>query len=202
MEKKHLDVVVCIHVTSFPEFFSTLLGSRYIRVVYAEILEIPEHVAFVALDNISGEVIGFINGFTQQTHFYRHMARKKWLPIAVACLSAVVRYPQIIGRLFRAFTYPHKSQKAAADALLLSVAVLPSDKGRGVGEALVDSFLDEMKKRGTRAVCLTTDQENNEHTNRFYLRLGFGVVRTYTTAEGRQINEYLIDLTKSEGHDC
>lgn len=197
MSQKHIDSVVAIHMASFPDYFSTSLGGRYIQVVYEEILKWPEHVAFVVLDRSSGEVVGFINGFTRQTRFYSHMARKRWLNVAVACMGAVLSRPTIVLRLFRALRYPQKSREASAEALLLSVAVLPASSGYGVGRALVEAFLQEMKERDVPAVCLTTDRENNERTNRFYQKLGFSIARTFTTAEGRAINEYLIELSES-----
>jgi GNAT superfamily N-acetyltransferase len=59
---------------------------------------------------------------------------------------------------------------------------------------LVNAFLEEAAKRGLRQVDLTTDKLNNDSVNAFYLRLGFVCSRCFVTAEGREMNEYSIDL--------
>jgi len=46
-------------------------------------------------------------------------------------------------------------------------------------------------------VDLTTDRDNNDKINRFYLSLGFACERTFVTPEGRTMNEYVIDLPNS-----
>lgn len=76
----------------------------------------------------------------------------------------------------------------------MSLAVLPEAQGQRVGQALVLAFLEEASLRGLRQVDLTTDRDANDSTNRFYQRLGFACERTYTTPEGRAMNEYIIDI--------
>ena len=194
MQQEHVNDTVQIHLDSFPNFFSTFLGPDYVSIVYTEILKLPDHVAWVAKDANQG-VVGFVIGITEQSSFFAHMARKHWLNIAMASVRAVFRRPQIILRLFRALLYPQKSRQASAQALLLSIAVLPACSGAGTGQKLLQAFLRDMKERNVPAVCLTTDAEGNERTNRFYQQAGFTVTRTYATAEGRRINEYLLKLT-------
>jgi ribosomal protein S18 acetylase RimI-like enzyme len=193
MSQEHVNATVQIHLDSFPHFFSTFLGPKYVSIVYTEILKVPNHIAWVAQD-ANKKTVGFVMGVTEQSSFFAHMARKHWLNIALASVWAVIRHPQIILRLFRALLYPQKSREASAQALLLSIAVLPTDRGARVGQKLLQAFLGEMKERNVPAVCLTTDADDNEKTNRFYLKAGFMVARTFTTAEGRRINEYLIRL--------
>ena len=45
-----------------------------------------------------------------------------------------------------------------------------------------------------KQVNLTTDRLGNDAANRFYQQLGFTRSRTYVTPEGREMQEYLIDL--------
>ena len=76
----------------------------------------------------------------------------------------------------------------------MSIAVLPNAQGKGAGKLLVSAFLEESKRRGLSQVNLTTDRNNNEAANHFYQKLGFSLSKSYTTPEGREMNEYAIDL--------
>ncbi len=193
MESVHLKDVVRIHLTSFPGFFLTFLGPRFLYLLYREILSTDGHVALVAM-NDQGGVMGFVLGVTDQAGLYSRLARKRWFQFAFAAIGAVIKKPTIVFRLFRALRYSGKSQSAAASALLMSIAVLPEASGQGVGKLLVRKFLQGMKKLHVSAVCLTTDRDGNEQVNRFYEQTGFSLAKSYATPEGRWMNEYFVDL--------
>jgi hypothetical protein len=59
---------------------------------------------------------------------------------------------------------------------------------------LVQRWLDEAQSRGARGCFLTTDAENNDTVNRFYLSLGWKLEAAYTTREGRKMNRYACDF--------
>ncbi len=79
-------------------------------------------------------------------------------------------------------------------ATLMSVAVAPDAQGGGIGKLLINAFLAEAKNRGVQQVNLTTDKVNNESVNAFYQKLGFNKIASFTTPEGREMNEYLIEI--------
>jgi len=64
------------------------------------------------------------------------------------------------------------SRRAAGEAEILSVAVDPAQRGRGVARALLDLHLRRLAGLGTQAVFLEVD-ENNEPARRLYRRAGF-----------------------------
>jgi ribosomal protein S18 acetylase RimI-like enzyme len=76
----------------------------------------------------------------------------------------------------------------------MSVAVAPEAQGQRMGQVLVKAFLEEAVRRGLKHVDLTTDKNNNDSVNQFYQRMGFRVSRTFVTPEGREMNEYVIDV--------
>ncbi len=137
---------------------------------------------------------GLIAGVLRQQGFYRHLLRRHWLSFAWASLGAALRRPAIIPRLWRALRRPAQAAESAADACLMSIAVEPSCSGKGVGRQLVQSFCQALALRGAPAVCLTTDQVDNERVNRFYVSLGFRLARVFVTPEGRAMNEYVLSL--------
>lgn len=192
MQPNDIQAVVEVHLASFQGFFLTFLGAGFLRLLYGEILETPNAVALVAVDQ--GTVIGFVAGVAQQTSFYGRLVRKRLFAFAWASLGAALRRPAVIPRLFRALTAARSSEAAIAQAVLMSIAVAPTASGRGVGQQLVMGFLQAMRAQGISSVSLTTDQANNERTNIFYQQLGFTMARAYTTPEGRGMNEYVITL--------
>jgi len=76
----------------------------------------------------------------------------------------------------------------------MSIAVLPGEQSQGIGQRLVAAFLEEAAKRGLQQMDLTTDKCNNASVNAFYLQQGFSCVHSFVTPEGREMNEYRIDL--------
>ena len=193
MKTADLDDVVELHLEGFPGFFLSILGPRFLKLLYSEILKRPDHVAMVAVDP-TRQVTGFVAGVAEQSHFYSHLIRRRSFAFAVASLSAVIRNPRILPRLFRSLKYPRQSRTASAQALLMSIAVKPDMAGKGVGRLLVTAFLEAMSRKGAAAVSLTTDRDSNDRTNRFYQELGFRIDRVFVTAEGRRMNEYKIEI--------
>jgi [ribosomal protein S18]-alanine N-acetyltransferase len=64
------------------------------------------------------------------------------------------------------------SRVAADEAEILSVAIAPSRRGRGLSRPLLDFHLRSLAGRGVRAVLLEVD-EQNEPARRLYGRAGF-----------------------------
>jgi len=191
-EDGDLTALTQVHVQSFPGFFLSALGPRFLRLLYREILHSRDGVLIVAED--SSGVIGLAAGTTAQSGFYRTLLRRRLGGFAFAAIPAAVRRPQIVPRLLRALRRPAESASASAAASLMSLAVLPRAEGQGIGARLVSAFCEELRRRGVRDVCLTTDAAGNDAVNRFYCRQGFNVARTMTTAEGRVLNEYVRSL--------
>lgn len=62
----------------------------------------------------------------------------------------------------------------ADEAELLTLAVDPVQRGKGLGAQLVESFLSEAKARGAESAFLEV-AENNASARRLYERHGFGL---------------------------
>jgi ribosomal protein S18 acetylase RimI-like enzyme len=189
MNDGDVEQVVALHMRSFPGFFLTFLGPRFLRLMYRGIAEDEGGVMLVA--DSGGAIEGFAAGVKQQSGFYSRLLRRAKWSFAFAAASAVLRRPTVVPRLFRALRRPAESVESAAEACLMSIAVDPARAGGGVGKALANAFCDEMARVGAPAVCLTTDRDGNEAVNSFYERLGFTLVRSFRTPEGRWMNEYV-----------
>jgi len=196
MRHEDIPVVVGIHLQSFPGFFLSFLGPRFLELLYEGIGRHPQGIALVS-ESDSG-IDGFVAGVTDQSGFYKRLIKTRVVRFAGASLGAVLRRPRIIPRLVRALGQSRQSESSAAQACLMSIAVRPGVSGKGAGQALVSAFGEAMAARGIREYCLTTDREGNDRVNRFYLRLGFRLARTFVTPQGRAMNEYVLTLGDRE----
>jgi ribosomal protein S18 acetylase RimI-like enzyme len=189
---EELPEIVDIHLASFPGFFLTFLGQRFLALLYQQMQHDDEGVVLVAAS--ADRIAGFVAGVRHQGGFYQRLIARKKSAFARAAFWAVLRRPTILPRLVRALRRPAEAQRSAADACLMSIAVRPEAAGQRIGQQLVRAFCGEMWQRGAPAVCLTTDRYSNERTNHFYQQLGFQLSSTFVTPEGRAMNEYFISL--------
>jgi ribosomal protein S18 acetylase RimI-like enzyme len=196
MESSDVDRVVAIHLESFPGFFLSFLGPRFLSLYYSGICKVPEGIAFVYLGK-SGLSEGFVAGSSNPRGFYSRLLKCDWRKFAVASLGALVKKPAIINRLARAVFHPSKNPVGVDVAGLFSIGVQPTLQGTGAGKELVNAFLNEAAQRGCARVFLTTDRDNNNAVNGFYQKLGFRIERQFVTPEDRRMNEYWIDIAQT-----
>jgi len=116
---------------------------------------------------------------------------------AQASLGAILRRPAILPRLWRALRRQDNAEGQEADALMMSLAVLPSARGRDLGGALMRTALADARRRGCHKVALITDRDHNDHVNRFHQAIGFKIVRSFATPEGRRMYEYMLNLDET-----
>ena len=195
MRFAHVPAVVQVHLASFPGFFLTFLGSRFLSLYYSGICADPEGIGLVYL-NTSGIVSGFVAGSSNPRGFYARLLKRDWLKFALASGGAIIRKPTVIGRIIRGLSHSDDNPAGEDVAGLFSIGVLPELQGTGAGKLIAQAFLHEAKMRGCERIYLTTDRDDNEATNLFYQKLGFFVKRQYETPEGRRMNEYWINIAE------
>lgn len=189
------DALAGLHLEAFPGFFLTSLGRRFLRLLYAGFMSAPEAICLVAEDN--GDTLGFAAGTVNPAGFFRRLLRQRALAFALAAFPGLVRNPlfaarKCLGALFYRGETPAGLPEAA---LLSSLAVSPAAQGRGVGQALVAAFVEDIRRRGGKTVYLTTDENENERTNRFYARCGFVLLDTFNRPGRRTMNRWVLKIT-------
>ena len=193
MENKDIKTIVSVHLSSFPGFFLSFLGPRFLTLYYSRICSAPEGIGFVYL-NPDNKPAGFVAGTTNPRGFYSRLLKEDWLRFSIASLAAVWRKPSVVRRITRALFHPSQNPVGKEVAGLFSIGVSPELQGTGAGKKLVQAFLEDARERGCKKVFLTTDRDDNDVVNAFYQRIGFTVERQYITPEGRRMNEYWIEL--------
>jgi ribosomal protein S18 acetylase RimI-like enzyme len=196
MKNGDIPAVIQIHQQSFTGFFLTILGPAFLTELYKATLIDPSGISFVV--ECQSKISGFVVGTEQPAGFYKRLISQRWWRFALASIWPLVSCPTILPRLLRAFSSPATVTQIAKRGTLMSIAVLPNTQGRGIGKTLVQAFLQEAVHRGLHQVDLTTDRDHNEIADHFYQKLGFVCMRSFTTPEGRIMNEYVIDLHLTE----
>jgi [ribosomal protein S18]-alanine N-acetyltransferase len=87
------------------------------------------------------------------------------------------------------------SRVAADEAEILSIAVDPSHRGRGLSRELLLTHLGHLAARGVRSVLLEVE-ENNRPARQLYDRAGFTIAgrreRYYRQGSGQELNAVLM----------
>ena len=73
---------------------------------------------------------------------------------------------------------------------LASICVNPKAEGRGIGSQLIDKLKDITDFAIYSYINLETDACDNDAVNKFYMKNGFKLARSYVTPEERKMNEY------------
>lgn len=192
-----IDQAVTIHMQAFPNFFLTFLGPRFLKEFYGSFIQDSAGISFVAKDTRVHEVIGVVVGPFVPAGYFKRLLKRKWWAFCLASLTAVLKKPSVIRRLFRAVFYRGESPASTEGlSLLSSIAVSPDVQAKGLGSILVQAFIEEVKKRGGSGVFLTTDADHNDKVNRFYQKLEFTMESSYETPEGRKMNRYVLMFNK------
>ena len=189
--------VVQVHIQAFPGFFLTLMGTRFLRLLYSGFLNHPTGISLVACPQARpSEVIGFVVGTTQPQGFFSQLLSQHWLAFAMASLWPLLKKPGLVFvKLWSALFYRGESLPDQPNAALLSsLGVKPTAQGQQIGQQLVSAFLAHAQTAGATAVYLTTDQSDNTKANHFYTKLGFKLAGTCKRPHGRILNRYLIKL--------
>ena len=183
------DFAALLHAEALPHGFFASLGHRYLRAYYMSFLDSPHGCAFAA--GIEGAPIGFVVGSLDPVAHRRSTIRRHGARLALEGGRALVRHPGLgfdflstrLGRYTKGILRTLRPGPAPAPAgehlrsqggpgVLSHVAVLPAARGWGAGEALVDAFVMEARRRGVCRLELLTLAEGVGASS-FYAHLGW-----------------------------
>jgi ribosomal protein S18 acetylase RimI-like enzyme len=187
-----VEELVRLHMEAFQGFFLALLGQRFVAEVYRGFLGEPDAIFLKVKDG--PRLAGFVVGTTMPDAFFRKLLVRRWLSFVRTALNALWRRPWLVSRkLFSALSYRGERPPGmpGRSALLSSVAVHPQFCGKGIGSILVEAFCDRAARAGSQSVYLTTDRDDNEAVNRFYLHANFVLESDFRRTGNRWMNRYI-----------
>jgi ribosomal protein S18 acetylase RimI-like enzyme len=191
-----VDTIAGVHLSAFPGFFLSRLGSQFVRQLYRAFVTDRDGICLVAecaAPADRGRIVGFVAGSSAPASFFRRALLGRGLLFFWYASGALLRDPIVVARrLFAAIWYRGEQPAVMPSATLLSsLAVAPDFRLGGVGRTLVDGFCSAARSRHSRCVYLTTDRNDNDAANGFYTSLDFTVLATTTRPDGRAMITYV-----------
>nr|WP_296486043.1 GNAT family N-acetyltransferase [uncultured Acetatifactor sp.] len=177
-----------LHKKAFPSFFLTQLGVPFLRVLYTGYMEDKDSGIIIAEEK--NKLVGFIAYSNDYPRFYNGLIKNHIVKFALCSLGAAIRHPAFIKRLLGAFKKSKSVERNTKYVELASICVEPRIKSHGVGTALINYLKGIVDFNIYAYINLETDADGNDGVNMFYKKNGFELVRQFTTAEGRRMNEY------------
>ena len=179
-----------LHINSISTGFISSLGERFVTVLYQAIADSPYGFGFIAEEN--GSVLGFVTFAMDINQLYKSIIFKKGIKFAVLLAGKMFSISRI-KRVLQTLFYPSRVKSSALpSAELLSIAVAPEGRGKGIGKELVAESFKECRKRGLDKVKVLVAAEN-EAANKLYQKCGFGQV-TQIDSHGVLSNIYIKEL--------
>jgi ribosomal protein S18 acetylase RimI-like enzyme len=193
-DKRDFKIHADIHVKAFDDFFLTSLGVGFLRTYYKASLRSNESIAFCATDQ-DENVIGFSSGCAQAAGFHKRLLFANFFLFLFQGIILLFTKPKAILRLARNLDKNENETDDGRYAELLSIGVLPSSKGLGVGKALIKAFEEEAQKRGCKKISLTTDYTGNQDVLSFYKNTGYKVFYEFTTYPHRKMYKLIKNIS-------
>ncbi|MBU2458563.1 MAG: GNAT family N-acetyltransferase [Planctomycetes bacterium] len=159
-----------LHIKNIPTGFISSLGQEFVAALHEAIAGDKNSFGFVAVENEN--VLGFVAFSTNLSKLYKHVVLKKGFKFAFLLAKRMLSL-QVIKKVWDNLFYPSKMKKMdLPDAELLSIAVAPEGRGKGIAKQLVDTGFEECRKRGIDKVKVLVAADN-EAANKLYKKCGF-----------------------------
>jgi ribosomal protein S18 acetylase RimI-like enzyme len=186
-----LDMVTQLHLRSFPGFFLSTLGPRFLALFYEDLLANPEAILLVAVADDREGIVGFVGGVLDESGFFASLKQRRARSFIRASVATAARNPKVVPRLWGARRRDRSPNVGQSGPTLLSIGVDPLAQSTGVGTTLLRAFEDVLFDLGTTDYSLTTDAHGNDAAIGFYVSRGLRPVRQFRTPEGREMLEFV-----------
>lgn len=204
LERRDVEFCVALHREALGHGFFVELGDRFMRAYYGALLDSPHAVALKV--EVGGQAVGLLVGALRARVHRSWMIRHRGALLVVLGSAGLIGHPRAAFRFARtrlrryARTWrrqrldePEEQLAIGADpAVLTHVAVVPGARRSGAGRRLVEAFTDQALHAGAHRALLTTLAD--EGAGSFYERLGWRRSGTHTTADGREVEEWVREL--------
>ncbi len=172
--------LAALHAEAMPTSLLTRLGPRILERFYARIPDVRHFVAFAA--TIDGVVQGAVVGTPEPNAAFDAVANPLW-----RFGAHVLRHrPRMVVQLLYAKLRPaHDVARPANSVELMYIFASREARGRGIGRALVERFVEASRARGAQHVTLSVEVDNAPAI-KLYERMGF-TISAARQREGRTL---------------
>ena len=183
------DATACarLHREGIATGFLSSLGLPFLRELYRAIPACPMGFGHVWAEG-GRSVVGFVACAERTGRLYKQALLRRGPFLLLAASRLLVR-PGAVRRMAQTLRYPAALPPDLPGSEVLSIAVAPQARGRGVGRALIRAALAQFAARGCAAARVAV-WDRNEAANAFYRRCGFTLAHT-RMHHGRGMNLYV-----------
>lgn len=186
IKKEEVTQIVDLHLESFPSFFLTSLGNKFLVIFYNACLN-NQHCVSVKVVDEKQMIVGFAIGTDVSNGFYKQIILSELLSFINISFGILFSRPKALFRLIKNLQKSSSVEDRGDYPELLSIAVRGHSKGMGIGDLLLTNFESELVRRGFNRVTLTTDYYHNERAIKFYLKNGYKVLNNFNAYPKRKM---------------
>lgn len=167
----HYEIVqaVQIQLDEIQQGFLSSLGGKALELIFEHMARSPWGIMVLAVDELTGKVIGYVLGTIDTGRLYREFLLKRFPKAVWFFLPKVLTLDRLV-KIFETISYPRKNHDEALPELL-DIAVSKEYHGAGVATGLFRSFETVCRGRGVRAFKIPTG-ESLVRAHRFYEKMG------------------------------
>lgn len=169
----HAGQVAALHIQCISTGFISSMGIDFVTSLYDAIVKSKSSLGVVAVRN--EKVIGFVSFTTNLNKLYKSIIRRKGLKFALLLAGNVLSLRRI-KKIFETLFYPARIKKMNLPAAeLLSIAVAPEERRKGLAGQLIEKGLRLYRKTGVDKVKVLIGADNKAG-NKLYLKTGFELI--------------------------
>lgn len=185
LRPEHAPQVAEIHMQAIPTGFLSSLGIGFLTKLYSAIASCSDAFGYVAVSE--QRVQGFIACATSTGNLYKRVLIRHGWRFAISLVGSVLRIQQL-KKIAQTLLYPAKVSEEYPDPEILSVAVRPEARSKGLGSLLMDAALVGFRERNCSEVKVVVGADNLA-ANNYYLKAAFHLTGT-TLSHGVPTNIY------------
>ncbi len=169
----HAGQVAALHIQCISTSFISSMGIDFVTSLYEAIVRSKSSFGVVAVRN--EKVLGFVTFTTNRNKLYRSVVWRKGL-IFVLLLAGNMWSRKRVKKIFETLFYPSRIKKMNLPAAeLLSIAIGPEERLKGLAGKLIEKGFQHCRKKGVDKVKVLIGADNKAG-NKLYLKFGFELV--------------------------
>lgn len=198
LQVAHAGQVAALHIQCISTGFISSLGIDFVTSLYEAIVRSKSSFGVVAVRN--EKVLGFAAFSTNLNKLYRSIVWRKGLEFALL-LAGNMWSRKRVKKIFETLFYPSRTKKMnLPEGELLSIAVGPEERGKGLAGQLIEKSFRHCQKAGVDKVKVLIGADNKAG-NKLYLKFGFepvgqiinhGVLSNIYVAKTNLVSGYLV----------
>jgi ribosomal protein S18 acetylase RimI-like enzyme len=173
-----VEAISRLHTVVLGYTLNARLGHPHLCRLYRGLMRSPHGVVFAAYEQ--ERLIGFVSGTSDAKLLQRDLIRMPGTRILLSLALGLARRPWLISKLITQYQInrPVIYRNTEVRASLLTIGTHPAWQGKGVGRQMVQTLMDEFRRRSVEHFHLNT-KGNNHNNSAFYHGLGGQVHRSW-----------------------